>query len=358
MKIMILANNDVGLYRFRRELILELLKDHQVVIALPYGKMVDLLVNDGCRFIETSIDRRGINPLTDLKLLLKYFNLIRFEKPDLIITYTIKPNVYGGVVCRLLGTPYAMNITGLGTAFENDNWLKKIVVCLYQMASKKAKVVFFENSENERFFVDNRIIKRDQAKLLNGAGVNLDYFNYQEYPDNDVFRFLFVGRVMKEKGVDELFSAMERLVKKYDCCLDVVGEFEEDYSEVINKYKKEGWLNYYGFQEDVRPFIKQCDCFVLPSYHEGMANTNLESAAIGRPLITSNIPGCREALINEVSGFLCEPNDQRSLYCQMNRMLKLPPVIRAKMGRAGHKHVSLVFDKRNVVNETIMKLGV
>ena len=356
MKILILANNDVGLYKFRRELILELLKEHQVYIALPYGKMVDHLVSDGCCFIDTSIDRRGINPIKDLKLLFDYYNIIRNEKPDLVIAYTIKPNIYGGLICRLLNTTYALNITGLGTSFENDNWLKKLVVTLYKIASKNAKVVFFENAENESIFLDNKIINNHQAKLLNGAGVNLDYFSYQEYPNNDVFRFLFVGRVMKEKGIDELFASMKRLIQDYDCCLDVVGRFEEDYSELIEKYQIEGWLNYYGFQDDVRPFIKQCDCFVLPSYHEGMANTNLECAASGRPIITSNISGCKEAVINNKSGLLCHPKDSKNLYKNMKIMICLSKTERSEMGKTGNQHMKDVFDRQRVVKETITYL--
>ena len=358
MKILILANNDVGLYKFRRELIQDLLKDNEVIISLPYGEMVDLLIKEGCQFIETSIDRRGINPLTDFKLILTYFKLILDVKPDFVITYTIKPNVYGGFVCSLLKTKYAMNITGLGTAFENDNWLKKLVVTLYKVAAKKAKVVFFENSENESTFLENRIIKDHQAKLLNGAGVNLDYFSYQDYPNNDAFRFLFIGRVMKEKGVDELFSAMKRLVKEYDCCLDVVGPFEEDYSELIEKYIEEGWLNYYGFQDDIRPFIRQCDCFVLPSYHEGMANTNLECASSGRPIITSNISGCKEAVINYQSGLICSPRDSLDLYLKMKLILETSYKKRIEMGLLGRSLMEKSFDKNTVVYETINSLGV
>lgn len=356
MKILILANNDVGLYKFRRELIQEFLKDNEVIISLPYGEMVDLLIKEGCQFIETPIDRRGINPLTDIKLILMYFKLLQTVKPDLVITYTIKPNVYGGIICRVLKTKYAMNITGLGTAFESDNWLKKLVISLYKVAAKKAKVVFFENSENERIFLNNRIIKSQQAILLNGAGVNLDYFSYQDYPRNDVFRFLFIGRVMKEKGVDELFLAMKRLTKEYDCCLDVVGPFEEDYSEKIEQYQNDGWLYYHGFQDDVRPYIKQCDCFVLPSYHEGMANTNLESAASGRPVITTNIPGCKESVQDGISGLLCESKDVDSLYSVMKKMAEMTFQQLENMGINGRKHMEDHFDKAIVVKNTISKL--
>lgn len=356
MKILILANNDVGLYKFRRELIHELLNDNEVIISLPYGKMVEPLVKDGCQFIETPIDRRGINPIIDSKLILDYLKLLRTEKPDLVITYTIKPNIYGGIVSRLLKIQYAMNITGLGTAFQNDNWLKILVVNLYKIAGKRAKVVLFENSENEGIFLKNGIIGRHQSKVLNGAGVNLNYFCYQEYPNNDSFRFLFIGRVMKEKGIDELFASMKCLVKEYDCCLDVIGEFEEDYSKQIEQYQKDGWLYYHGFQDDVRPYIKQCDCFVLPSYHEGMANTNLECAASGRPIITTNIPGCREAIIPFESGLLCEPKDAHSLYLAMREMISKTKNERCLMGIKANNRMIELFDKEIVIEQTISSI--
>ena len=172
------------------------------------------------------------------------------------------------------------------------------------------------------------------------------------------FHKLFVDHAMKEKGVDELFSAMKRLVKEYDCCLDVVGPFEEDYSELIEKYIEEGWLNYYGFQDDIRPFIRQCDCFVLPSYHEGMANTNLECASSGRPIITSNISGCKEAVINYQSGLICSPRDSLDLYLKMKLILETSYKKRIEMGLLGRSLMEKSFDKNTVVYETINSLGV
>lgn len=358
MKILILANNDVGLFKFRRELIQELLKDNEVAISLPYGEMVDPLVKDGCLFVDTAIDRRGINPFKDIQLLKAYYSLISTINPDLVITYTIKPNIYGGLASRYKNIPYAVNITGLGTAFENQGLLKQIVIRLYKSALKKAKVVFFENSENESLFLELSIIKEKQAMLLNGAGVNLDYYTYQEYPNNDPFRFLYIGRVMKEKGVDELFSSMKQLVKDYNCVLDVVGPFEEDYSALLEQFQNEGWLYYHGFQRDVRPFIKQSDCFVLPSYHEGMANTNLECSASGRPIITSNIPGCKEAVIDYKTGLICKPKDSFDLYLKMKTMLELNHYDRKQMGVFGRKLMEESFDKIMVVKETIKGLGV
>lgn len=359
MKILILANFDVGLFQFRRELITELLKEHEVVLALPDGDLVRPLEALGCRFCHTTVDRRGINPVTDLKLMMRYWKLMRREKPDLVITYTIKPNIYGGIVCRLLRIPYAVNITGLGTAFQKQGALRKLVTMLYRIALKKAKVVFFENAGNRQTLIEEGIVKESRTCLLNGAGVNIDHYAYKPYPrENTPTRFLFIGRVMREKGVDELFSAMSRLHREgFSCALDVLGGYEEDYAERIKIHTDEGWLNYHGYQKDVRLFIEQAHCFVLPSWHEGMANTNLECAAMGRPLITSSIHGCKEAVVENVSGLLCEPKNADSLYEAMARFLGMRREERETMGRAGRAHMEAAFDKRKVVAQTIRALG-
>ncbi len=357
MKILILANLDVGLYQFRRELIEALLKEHQVLLSLPDGDLVRPLEAMGCLFFDTPMDRRGINPVTDLRLFARYIKLLRQQKPDLVITYTIKPNVYGGLACRLLGIPYAVNITGLGTAFQNRGMLRALVTFLYRVALKKAKVVFFENSGNRQVFLDEGIVAQEKTCLLSGAGVNLEHYAYAPYPEEGMTRFLFVGRVMKEKGIEELFAAMERLnAEGADCCLDVLGGYEENYTETIRKYEQQGWLHYHGYVTDVRPYIERTHCFVLPSYHEGMANTNLECAAMGRPLITSNIPGCKEAVLDGASGLLCEPKDTDSLYEAMKRFLSMSPETRARMGREGRAHMEAVFDKKKVVMETMKEL--
>lgn len=359
MKILILANYDVGLYQFRRELIEELLKSHAVYISLPYGELVEPLKAMGCQFIDTPLERRGMNPFKDGKLFLTYLKLFRQVKPDLVITYTIKPNVYGGFAARIAGIPYAVNITGLGTAFQKRGMLKKLVTAMYKLGCKKAKVVFFENTENRQIFLDEHIVRQQQTCLLNGAGVNLEHYRVTEYPDGDETKFLFIGRVMKEKGVDELFSAIRKLVAEgYSCSLDVVGMYEENYKEAIAQGETEGWLHFYGYQKDVRPFIANCHCFVLPSWHEGMANTNLECAASGRPVITSNIHGCMEAVEDGVTGFLCEKQNADSLYQAMKGFCELSYEERENMGREGRKRMEAVFDKRKVVEETMRHLSI
>ena len=357
MRVMILANFDVGLYRFRKELIQELLKNNEVVISLPYGELVPSLEKIGCKFINTPVDRRGINPITDIKLLFIYRKILKCEKPDLVITYTIKPNVYGGIMCRILHIPYAINITGLGSAFEKGGILKKLVTILNKVACKKAKVVFFENEENRSFFIKEKIVKKEQTYRLNGAGVNLEDYQVTEYPVAEKTRFLFMGRVMAEKGIDELFTAMRKLIIDGEKCeLNILGGCEEDYKEKIDKYEMEGWLHYYGYQKDVRPFIEESHCFVLPSWHEGMANSNLESAASGRPVITSNIPGCKEAVEDGRSGFLVAPKDAKHLGRIMKKFMELPYEKKRDMGLAGRKHMEDYFDKKCIVAETMKML--
>lgn len=357
MKILILANNDVGLYQFRRELIEELLRENEVYISLPYGDFIPKLQEMGCCYIDTFMERRGMNPIRDLRLLFSYLGMMKKLQPDLVITYTIKPNVYGGFAARLQGIPYFINITGLGTAFQHDGLLRKLVTWMYKLSCKKAKVVFFENSENRRIFLDEKIVNEEQTCLLNGAGVNLSHYQLQDYPGGEITKFLFVGRVMKEKGIEELFTAMKRLIAEgILCCLDILGGYEEDYKDRMEAYAAEGWLHYHGYQADVRPFIAQCHCFVLPSWHEGMANTNLECAASGRPVITSNIHGCMEAVEDGVTGFLCEKKNPEDLYQVMKQFTEMPSEQRKAMGLSGRELMEALFDKKLVVEKTINHL--
>lgn len=357
-KILILANSSAGLYSFRKELILRLREYGEVYASIPDDGHFEDVEALGCHVIKTDVDRRGIDPVKDLRLVAFYRKLVRQVEPDLVITYTIKPNVYGGLVCRGKKIPYAVNITGLGTAFQKRGILRALVTKLYRMALKKAKIIFFENETNRQIFLDKKICREEKTCLLNGAGVNLERYAVAPYPMEEPVRFLFMGRVMQEKGINELFAAMERLRSEgASCCLDVLGGYEEDYADTIRRYEAQGWLRYHGYQSDVRPFIEKAHCFVLPSYHEGMANTNLECAAMGRPLITSNIPGCREAVVEGESGILCEAKSADSLYAAMERFLKLPLETRREMGLAGRQHMEAVFDKKQVVEQTVKGLG-
>lgn len=357
-KLLAITNHSYMFWKFRRELMAELQKDYEVAISTPFVGHEDDFAAMGCRMIETDVDRRGINPKTDLKLLMTYYKLLKNEKPDMVITYSIKPNVYAGFVCRMLKIPYCVNVQGLGTAFQKEP-LATVATMMYRVSCRKAKTVFFENIGNANEFIKRHIVPKKKITVLPGAGLNLDYYTYVPYPNHDGIRFLFLGRIMKEKGIDELFYAIRKLHDEYGDTvkLDLVGFFEDEYKKAVEELVNDGIAVFHGFQEDPRPFYANADCVVLASYHEGMSNVNLEAAATGRCVITSNIHGCKEAVDNMKSGFLCEVRNQDSLYACMKAVCEMNKKQLESMGRNGNRRMKESFDKRKVVKMTINALS-
>lgn len=357
-KIMILTNHSYMLWQFRRELIAELMRTHEVVISMPFVGHEEDFQAMGLRCIETDIDRRGINPKTDLKLLKTYYQMLKEEKPDMVITYSIKPNIYAGLVCGWLKIPFCANVQGLGTAFQKAG-PAQFVTLLYKLAFRKVRTVFFENEANAEEFQKRHIIPIEKQTVLHGAGINLEYYKKQPYPENEKVHFLYLGRIMKEKGMDELFAAVSKLHGEgAQFVLDLVGFFEDEYKEQVEHLQSDGIAVFHGFQKDPRPYYKNADCIVLPSYHEGMSNVLLEAAAAGRPLITSDIPGCREAVEDGNTGLLVKVKNSESLYEAMKKVLKMSAEEREAMGNAGHEKMKREFRKEMVVAETIKALGV
>ena len=352
-KILIITNHSYMLYRFRKELIQKLLEDSEVVISTPFVGHETDLKELGANCIKTEVDRRSINPFTDLKLLRTYKTILKQEKPDLVITYSIKPNIYAGYLCRKMKIPFCANVQGLGTAFQKA-LLSNLVTVMYRTAFRKVETVFFENQANAQAFVRRRILPAKKEVVLSGAGINLEEYRYRQYPDNEKVHFLYLGRIMKEKGMDELFGAVEQLRK--DGCefvLDLVGFFEDEYKKQVEQLQNEGVVRFYGFQENPKPYYAQTDCVVLPSYHEGMSNVLLEAAASGRAIITTDIPGCREAVDNGKSGMLCKVKSTDSLYKAMKRFTELSREKRELLGKAGREKMEREFDKKKVVEETV-----
>ncbi len=357
MKYLILTNHSHMLWQFRRDLLAALLTRGEVAVCTPFCGREEELVRLGCRLIRTEVDRRGLNPLTDLRLFFRYRRLIRAEKPDAVITYSVKPNIYGGLACRLSGVPCYVNVQGLGSAFRKKP-LAALVTRMYRTALRRAERVFFENNANLTRFTENGIIRKEQAVLLPGAGVDTSLYAFSPYPSEEKgIVFLFAGRIMKEKGVEELFHAAERLKAEYrDRVRFVLAGFSEDhFSERLGALTEAEILEYCGFQTDLLPLYQSCHCVVLPSYHEGMSNVLLEGASVGRALITSDIPGCREAVLPEESGYLCPPADSEGLYRCLKRFLALTPEERAAMGRRGREHMA-AFEKKTVVALTLSHL--
>lgn len=353
MKFLIITNHSYMYWQFRKELTEKLLEKADVTLCTPFVGHEDDLANLGCKMVESNVDRRGLNPLKDFKLFTFYLNLMKKEKPDMVITYSIKPNIYAGMACRFMKVPYCVNVQGLGTAFQKKG-IAQIATLLYKFALKGAKTTFFENEANAKEFRDRKIQKSEKQTVLNGAGVNLEYYNYVEYPRNEEIHFLYLGRIMKEKGIDELLYAVRKLKNdNVKFVLDLVGFYEDSYKDVVNELVEEKIAVFHGFQSDPRSFYAACDCVVLPSYHEGMSNVLLEAAATGRPIITSDIPGCREAVNENVSGILVSPQNKEKLYNALKSFSEKSFEERKQMGKNGRLLVEEKFDKLYVVKKTV-----
>lgn len=356
-RILIIANNDVGLYKFRKELIEELLKNHEVHIALPDGGYVKELVSMGCVFHPTEFNRRGTNPFQDLMLLKMYKAIIRKLAPKVVLTYTIKPNIYGGIACASLNVPYITNITGLGTAVENKGFLQIVTTTLYKYALRKSRKVFFQNQDNLVFMKNKRIVNSNYD-LLPGSGVNLDHYKPMPYPNDGMVNFIFVARVMKEKGIDQYLDAAEYISQKYpNTRFHVCGVCDGDYKDILDEKCREGTIIYHGAVNDMLPIYEMCSCTIHPTYYpEGMSNVLLESCASARPIITTDRAGCREVIDNGVNGYVCGQQDRKDLIDKIELFLSLSSEEKKEMGEKGRKKVEREFDRNIVVKKYLMEI--
>ena len=350
-KVLILANNDGGLYNFRRELVEKLVKEYEVYICVPEGKRIPFFKELGCQFVPISFDRHGTNPFSEIKLLKTYKDIIKKVNPDIVFTYTIKPNVYGGMACANLGIPYVANITGLGTAVENGGIMQIITLYLYKIGLRKAQKVFFQNTENRDFMLSKGVIT-GHYELLPGSGVNLGGYKLLDYPDGEEVHFVFIARIMKEKGIDQYLEAAKHIRAKYpQTRFHVCGRCEQRYEEILEQFQKEEIIIYHGRVDDIAAMHKISSCTIHPSYYaEGMSNVLLESCACGRPIITTNRAGCRDVVDDGVNGYIVQQKDAHDLIEKIEKFLQLSIDERKKMGVAGRKKVEQQFD-RNIVIE-------
>lgn len=360
MKVLILANNDVGLYNFRRELIEKLIQErHEVYISLPKGERVEKMVKLGCEFLETKIDRRGTNPFKDFKLLLRYNKILNKINPDIVLTYTIKPNIYGGIACRKKKVHYICNITGLGTATENKGLIQKVILFLYKVALKNVRCCFVQNEENLKFLKENRLVDEEKYVLIPGSGVNLKHFKVLPYPEEkEKIKFLFISRIMKEKGIDEYIELARYMTKKYKHVeFHILGFCEQEYEEKLKQLQEEEIVYYHGMQNDTIPFLKECSCLIHPSYYpEGMSNVCLEASASGRPVITTNRSGCRETVEDGQTGYIIEPKNVDMLIQRVEQFIAMPKLQREEMGKKARIKVEKEFDRNIVINAYLKEI--
>lgn len=351
-KVLFLVNHDVVIYNFRLELVERLLNDgYEVHISSPYGERIDDLKKLGAIYHEINMERHGMNPISEAKLLLSYRKLIRYVKPDIVLGYTIKPNIYGAMVAAEKHIPFVANITGLGTAVENPGTSQKLMIALYKIAFKNVQKVFFQNTENRQFFIDHNIAV-DKHGLLPGSGVNLSRFIVSEYPSDTVVKFAFISRIMKEKGIDQYLDAAKVIRAKYpNTEFHVCGFCESEYEGKLNEYDHNGNVIYHGMIRDVAGFMSEMNCIIHPTYYpEGLSNVLLESCASGRPIITTDRSGCREVVDDSVNGYMIPQKNSQKLIEAVEKFIKLSFVEKKAMGLAARKKVEEEFDRQIVVD--------
>lgn len=361
-KLLIFANDSTYTYNLRDVLLKRFISEgYKVVIACEKLKKVNEIISLGIRLINVRIKRHSKNPFFDLYLFYQFRRIIKEEKPDVVLTYNIKSNVYGGLACKMSRIPYIANITGLGTVLINAGLTKKISKILYRLGISDASCVMFQNEWNRNFFINNKLLgSKSQIYTLPGSGVNLEKFSYQPYPEiESPIIFSIIGRIMKDKGTDELLIAAGIVKEKFpDICFRMIGYFDDDYKSIdyksiIEKAIEKGIIEYIEEQDDIRPYIRDSWAVIQPSHHEGMSNVLLESSATGRPVIATDIPGCREAFDNGISGFSFPVGDPNTLAEIIIRFITLPYEDKVSMGRAGRKKMEREFD-RNIVAEAYL----
>lgn len=350
-RILFLAQHFITLYSFRRELIERLcIEGHEVYLSLPVSDDNRYFENLGCKIVPTEIDRRGVNPIKDLKLISFYKKMIPKVNPDIIFSYTIKPNVYG---CMASNGKYRQvcNVTGTGGTFLEDNIVAKICRVLYRHTVKRCYKVFFQNTGDRDMFIKNGMVK-DNWDMLPGSGVNLEQFQLSPLPGGDIVNFIFIGRVMKLKGIDEFLEAAKRTKEKYpNTSFFIAGFIEEgEYREKVASYGKA--VIPLGFVKDITGEIEKCHCTILPSHGgEGVPNVLLESAAMGRICIGSKIPGTEDVVDDGRTGYLFEAGNVDSLVDAIDKVMRLSIEQKVEMGKAGRAKVEKEFNREIVVQK-------
>ena len=351
---------------FRSGLIKRLIEEgYDVHVCAPLDKHRQSLESLGCNFHSLSMNNKGTSPLEDLKLIKSYVALMKVIRPDAYLGFTIKPNVYGNIAAHRCGVPTINNVSGLGTVFIRKSWITFIVKRLYKKALKKSYRVFFQNNDDLALFLDEGLVERENTAILPGSGVNLQYFSHSPYEPKPEPKFLLIARILRDKGVLEYVEAARILkAKNYPATFQLLGFLDAVNKTAIPKADVEGWVNeglieFLGAQDDVRPYLKAVDCVVLPSYREGTPRSLLEAAATGRPIITTDVPGCREVVRNGYNGFLCEVRNGADLAAKMIEFIKLSPAVCIKMGQQSRFYAETLFDENIVIErymDVILKL--
>lgn len=357
-KIVISVNTAWNVYNFRIGLIKSLIAHgYEIIIIAPDDEYASRLCALGCRFINMPMDSNGTHPGRDLALLMRYLRVLRSEQPLAYLGYTIKPNVYGSIAAQGLNIPVINNIAGLGTTFINRSLLTYLVRELYRFSLRRSRRVFFQNNEDQRLFIQAGLVRPEVTDILPGSGIDVThYLPAPPVPLRDrLFRFLLVSRMLKDKGVEE-FVAASSIVRQHmpEVQFQMLGFVDNGNSnsislERIKIWEKNRLIRYFGKTDDVRPYLAQSDCIVLPSYREGVPHSLLEAAAMARPIIATDVAGCREVVDHNINGLLCKVRDPHDLAEKMLQIIQLSPERRHAMGMAGRRKAITQFDEKLVI---------
>ncbi|MBX0291425.1 glycosyltransferase family 4 protein [Hymenobacter sp. HSC-4F20] len=360
MRVAIVINTSWNIWNFRRSLVRALqAAGHEVLaIAPPDDYSARLETELGCRYVPILMENKGTNPVKDAQLTRRFYRLYRRERPDVVLHYTIKPNIYGTLAAKLAGIPSVNNVSGLGTVFIVKNFVSRVALGLYRFAFKFPKRVFFQNDDDRQLFLQHGLVEARITDVLPGSGIDTHRFRpAPQFVRHEPFTFLMIARVLYEKGVEEYFEAA-RLVREArpGTRVQLLGGIDESGGVGVKRAVFEQWLQaghveYLGTSDDVAAHIRQADCVVLPSYREGTPKTLLEAAAMGKPIVTTDVPGCRETVVDGQNGLLCEVRNATDLAAKMRQVLELPAPELEQMGRAGRRLAEQKFDERIVLDK-------
>lgn len=364
MRIAIVLNTSWNIYNFRMNFVRALLaQGHEVHTIAPLDDYTDRLVAAGCIHHKVTMDSRGANPIKDSALILELLLIYRRVRPDVILHYTIKPNVYGTLAASMLKIPVINNVCGLGTVFLKDNLVSAIAIFLYRISFRFAEQVFFQNPDDLDLFIRRKLVAASRVGLLPGSGIDLNRFPALPYSRNKTFTFLMISRLISDKGVLEYVEAAKQLrAEGFDAHFRLLGAKDPEHKRgiklpVIDNWIDSGIIEYMGSTDDVRPFIEQADAIILPSYREGTPRTLLEAASSAKPIIATDVPGCNHVVKDGYNGLLCKLKDPNDLAEKMKKMASLDDDLLASFGRNGRRKVESEFDESLVINKYLTTLS-
>ena len=365
--IALLTNNDDDIYCFRKELIEGIIDaGYEMLISCPDGEKFELMKHLEYRYDDPVIDRRGTNIVADAKLFLHYFKLFIKNKPSVVLTYTAKPNVYAGLAAYLLRIPVISNVTGFGSVLNEGGFKQKLIMSLFKFAFRRSSCVMFQNSTNMKLAEESGMVKGEH-KLIPGSGVNTERYPLQPYPDGgdgksgEKVAFNYIGRILHDKGVDDYIEAAKRIKAEYPNTefnmLGFIEPTEMHYEKLLSELEEKGIIKYRGSQKDIKPFVTASHATIHPStYGEGMSNVLLESASSGRPIISTDNPGCQETFIDSKTGLLYHGGDVDALCNQIKNFLTLPNEERKAMGEKGREYIKSNFSREKVIEAYLEKI--